>query len=207
MATAVCAPAQTALSLAHTVDNHYNHLQSLRARYTERYQGMGGVAAGVDRSETGTLTLRKPGRMRWAYDSPAGKVFLLDGKVATFYTPGDPQAQRLPAKQLDDMRSPLRFLLGHTELAKELDGLNLTLVAPGLSTLSGVPKGMAGSLRSLALTVDASGQIHSMRTEAVDGAVTTFTFDRMEENVATRDADFTFVPPPGVAVVAGTAPL
>ena len=110
------AQAPTAASLAKTVDAHYNHLTSLQARYTERYVGMG-----EDRSETGTLTLRKPGRMRWAYDSPHGKLFLLDGASAIFYTPGDTRAQRIPAKQLaDDLRSPLRFLLGHTELAKEL---------------------------------------------------------------------------------------
>src|SRR5579864_1332365 len=105
-------------SIVRKVDDHYNHLTSLRARYTEHYAGMG-----MDRTETGTLLLRKPGRMRWTYDQPIGKVFVLDGKFAWFYTPGDSQAQRIPAKQLDDLRSPLRFLLGHTELAKELDSI------------------------------------------------------------------------------------
>jgi outer membrane lipoprotein carrier protein len=66
------------------VDDHYNHLASLRAHYSEHYAGMG-----MDRTETGTLVLKKPGRMRWSYDSPAGKVFVLDGKFAWFYTPGD----------------------------------------------------------------------------------------------------------------------
>ena len=55
---------------------------------------------------------------------PVGKVFVLDGKFAWFYTPGDAQATRVPAKQLDDLRSPLRFLLGHTQLKKELDNLD-----------------------------------------------------------------------------------
>ena len=146
---------------------------------------------GEDRSESGTLTLKKPGRMRWAYDTPRGKLFLLDGTSAIFYTPGDPQAQRLPAKQLDDLRSPLRFLLGHTELAKELDHLTLTVVNGGY-TLSGVPKGMQQRLHALALTVDTSGQIHSLRLEEIDGATTTFTFTDLHENVPTRDSDFIF---------------
>ena len=73
------------------VDDHYNHLNSLRAHYTERYSGMG-----MDRSEEGTLLLKKPGRMRWNYANPAGKVFVLDGKFAWFYTPGDAQATRVP---------------------------------------------------------------------------------------------------------------
>jgi outer membrane lipoprotein carrier protein len=191
----------SAATLAARVDAHYNHLSSLEARYTERYTGMG-----LDRTETGTLTLRKPGRMRWAYDTPRGKLFLLDRNSAIFYTPGDPQAQRIPAKQLDDLRSPLRFLLGHTQLAKELDHLTLTLAENGY-TLSGAPKGMQQRLRSLALTVDATGAIHTMRLEEVDGATTTFTFTAMHENIPTRDADFTFTPPPGVTIVTGTAPI
>ncbi|HEY4357620.1 MAG TPA: outer membrane lipoprotein carrier protein LolA [Acidobacteriaceae bacterium] len=203
--TAVVAQAPTAASAAKTakaVDAHYNHLQSLQARYSERYQGLG-----RDQTETGTLTLRKPGRMRWAYDSPAGKVFLLDGKNAISYTPGSPQAQRIPAKQLDDLRSPLRFLLGHTELAKELDALTLTPAANGEYTLTGVPKGMAARVRSLALTVDAAGLIHTLRMEDADGAVTTFTFTDIHENIPTKDSDFVFIPPPGVTVVTGAAPI
>jgi outer membrane lipoprotein carrier protein len=196
------ASAQTADALAKTVDNHYNHLRSLQARYTERYQGLG-----LDRSETGTLTLRKPGRMRWAYDSPAGKLFVLDGHSAISYTPGDAQATRIPAKQLDDLHSPLRFLLGHTELAKELDHLTLTPAAGGFFTLSGTPRAMQQRLKSLALTVDAAGQIHAMRLEETDGSATTFTFTDLRENIPTTDADFTFTPPPGVTIVNGSAPI
>ena len=204
MALAASATAQTptAATLAKTVDAHYNHLTSLQAHYTERYQGLG-----LDRSETGTLTLRKPGRMRWAYDSPAGKLFLLDGNSAITYTPGDTQATRIPEKQLDDLRSPLRFLLGHTELAKELDNLTLTILDAHTYTLSGTPKGMQQHLHSLALTVDPTGLIHAMRIEDTDGAITTFTFTAMHENIPTTPADFTFLPPPGVAIVNGTAPI
>jgi outer membrane lipoprotein carrier protein len=195
----------TAATLAHQVDAHYNHLQSLQAYYTERYRGLG-----MDRTETGTLTLRKPGRMRWAYDSPAGKIFLLDGHSAISWTPGDQQAQSIPEKQLDDLRSPLRFLLGHTELAKELTGLTLTLTGNGTDTfytLSGTPKGLSQRVRSLALTVDSTGAIHTMRLEETDGAITTFDFTAMKENVPTRDSDFIFTPPSGVEIVTGTAPL
>jgi outer membrane lipoprotein carrier protein len=161
----------------------------------------------MDRSETGTLTLRKPGRMRWAYDTPVGKLFLLDGHSAISYTPGDPQATRIPAKQLDDLRSPLRFLLGHTELAKELDHLSLTPDPNNTYTLTGTPKGMQQRLKSLSLTVDASGQIYSMRIEDTDGTTTTFTFTSIHEDIPTSDADFTFTPPPGVTIIDGTSPL
>ena len=203
LSTTIAVPAQTptADALARKVDAHYNHLQSLTAHFTERYQGMG-----MDRTEAGTLTLRKPGRMRWAYDAPSGKIFVLDGKFAVSYTPGDSQALRTPAKQLDDLRSPLRFLLGHTEIAKELDGLVLTLVNGGY-TLSGTPKGMQQTVQSIGLTVDAAGQIRAMRIEQTDGSTTSFTFTDIRENVPAPDSDFTFTPPPGVTVINGSAPI
>jgi outer membrane lipoprotein carrier protein len=199
----VCAqsPAPGASALARRVDAHYNHLKSLQARFTERYQGMG-----LDRSESGTLTLRKPGRMRWAYDAPSGKIFVLDGKNAISYTPGDAQASRTPAKQLDDLRSPLRFLLGHTQLAKELSNLTLRSTSDGY-TLSGAPVGMQQTIRTMALTVDATGQIHAMRLEQIDGSTTTFTFTAIAEDVPTEASDFNFTPPAGVTIVNGSAPI
>ena len=197
------APVPTAAGLARVVDARYNHLRSLRAHYSERYQGMG-----LDRTETGTLTLSKPGRMRWAYDSPPGKVFLLDGKAAISYTPGDAEATRIPSKQLDDLRSPLRFLLGHTELSRELDELALSVgAAANHYVLSGKPRGLSQRVRSLALTVDDSGAIDAMQIVEVDGATTSFTFSDIEDNVAVQPEQFVFTPPPGVTVIDGAAPI
>jgi outer membrane lipoprotein carrier protein len=188
-------------ALVRKVDDHYNHLNSLRAHYTEHYSGMG-----MDRKEEGTLLLKKPGRMRWSYAEPVGKVFVLDGKFAWFYTPGDAQATRVPAKELDDLRSPLRFLLGHTQLRKELDNLAVAPDGAG-SRISGVPKGMAQRVKLLSLWVTAAGAIDRMRLEEVDGAVTEFMFSAMQENVPVKDSDFGFVPPAGVTVVEGLPPI
>jgi outer membrane lipoprotein carrier protein len=188
-------------ALVRKVDDHYNHLSSLRAQYVERYSGMG-----MDRTEEGTLLLKKPGRMRWSYATPVGKVFVLDGRFAWFYTPGDVQATRVPGKQLDDLRSPLRFLLGHTQLKKELHNLTVTPDGPEYR-ISGVPKGMAQRVKLLSLWVTAAGAIDRMRLEEVDGAVTEFIFSAMQENVPVKDSDFAFIPPPGVTVVEGLPPI
>jgi outer membrane lipoprotein carrier protein len=198
---ASCLAAQDNDALLRKVDEHYNHLSSLRAHYSEHYTGMG-----MDRSEEGTLLLKKPGRMRWSYATPVGKLFVLDGKFAWFYTPGDAQATRVPAKQLDDLRSPLRFLLGHTQLKKELDNLTVVAADSGFR-ISGVPKGMEQRVKLLALGVTATGAIDSMRLEELDGVVTEFTFSDMQENVPVKDADFVFTPPAGVTVVNGLPPI
>lgn len=203
--TLVCCPpslfAQDGSALIRKVDKHYNHLSSLRAHYTERYAGMG-----MERTESGTLLLKKPGRMRWSYDTPAGKVFVLDGKYGWFYTPGDAQAQRIPAKELDDLRSPLRFLLGHTQLQKELEKLTVTQDGADFK-ISGVPKGMEQRVKLLTLVVTADGTIEQMRLEETSGAVTEFTFTNIEENVPVKNSDFVFRPPAGVTIVKGLPPI
>lgn len=200
-AQATAAATPSAAQLASRVDRHYDHLRSLQARYTERYRGMG-----MDRTETGTLLLRKPGRMRWSYDAPAGKVFVLDGRNAISYTPGDAQANRLPEKDLDDLRSPLRFLLGRTELSKELDHLSVAPVAGGY-TLSGTPKGMEKRIRAVFLTVDSSGVIHNLQIDETSGAITSFSFTDLQEDVPAPDSAFQFTPPQGIPVVNGAAPI
>jgi outer membrane lipoprotein carrier protein len=184
------------------VDHHYNHLRSLRVRFTETYEGMG-----MDRHENGVLLLEKPGRMRWNYAEPAGKVFVLDGKYGWFYTPGDAQVQQIPAKKLDDLRSPLRFLLGHAQLTKELDGLTMIPADNGQFRLRGVPKGMEQRVRSLEVTVTPEGTIHAMTLEELDGSRTSFAFTDEEENPRLAASTFRFAPPAGVPVVEGTPPV
>ena len=150
--------------------------------------------------------------MRWIYDKPAGKLFLLDGKYGWSYTPGDAQATRIAAKRLDDLRSPLRFLLGHTQLSKELESLSVSSHLPSPERtpefqISGVPKGMAQRVKRLMLIVRSSGTIREIRLEELDGAVTDFAFTEVEENVPVRDSDFLFKPPAGVSVIDGLPPI
>jgi outer membrane lipoprotein carrier protein len=192
----------SAKELASRVDRHYNQLRSLRAGFSETYEGLG-----MNRTESGTLLLLKPGRMRWDYSQPAGKLFLLDGKYAWFYSHGDPQVQRVPAKELDDFRSPLRFLLGHTELEKELNSLTLAAAPNGLFTLTGQPKGQEKRVSRLTLTVTADGAIRGIEVEETDGALTRFTFTGEVPNAPVAPDTFRFTPPAGVPVVDALPPV
>jgi outer membrane lipoprotein carrier protein len=183
--------------LAGAVDDHYNHLKSFKAAFTEIYQG-----PGVSRTESGTLWLKKPGRMRWEYHVPREKLFLIDSQHAYFYVTGEHQARKTPVKNLDDIRSPLRYLLGKTKLQKELDGLSLapdlTPIQPEDVVLRGVPQMMKDRVTSVVLEVSPAHQIHRIVIHGVDGTITDFRFSQMEENVAVQDSLFRFVPPPGV---------
>ncbi len=188
--------------VAQLVNGHYNNLHSLRAGFTESYEGLG-----MSRSESGTLLLLKPGRMKWDYTSPAGKLFLLDGKYAWSWSRGAAQVQRIPAKQLDDLRSPLRFLLGRTELEKELTHLTVSPGPEGVFVLSGVPKGQENRIRTVELNVTAVGAITAIKIEENDGAITRFTFTGEQPNAPIPENVFHFTPPAGVPVVDALPPV
>ena len=102
-----------------SVETHYNRAQSLTLTFSETYSG----GRRPVQNESGTLYLRKPGRMRWDYKSPVGKIFLSDGKNVFDYTPGDDRATKSKLTVTDDLRAPLAFLLGKLEFAKEFSRL------------------------------------------------------------------------------------
>ena len=192
----------SAQELARRVDRHYNQLHSLQAGFTESYEGLG-----IRRTESGTLLMLKPDRMKWEYSLPAGKLFLLDSIYAWFYAPGDSQVQRMAAKDLNDLRSPLRFLLGRTKLEKELNNLTLAPGSNGSFTLTGQPKGQEKRVARLALTVTAEGTITGIVIEETDGALTRFTFTGEDPNAAIPAGAFHFTPPAGVPVVDALPPV
>jgi outer membrane lipoprotein carrier protein len=189
-------------AVAKAVDEHYNRLRSLQAEFTETYRG-----AGMDRTESGTLWLKKPGKMRWEYRSPRDKLFLSDGKDAWFYVPGDKQARKTPMRKLEDLRSPLGFLLGKTRLEKELQGLgfapDILPLDQGNLVLRGVPRGLGDRMNQVLLEVTPQNRISRIQIEDADGSTTEYRFSQQKEDVDVVDKLFHFTPPPGVETIEG----
>jgi len=201
------AAAEDVSSIAQTVDEHYNHLHTLQAEFTEEYRG-----AGIERTESGTLWLakggmKKPGKMRWEYRSPREKLFVSDGKDAWFYVPDDRQARKTDARKLEGVRSPLAFLLGKSKLEKELQGLSLAPdVAPvvaGDVVLRGVPQALADRVSSILVEVTPEHQIVRIVINDVDGSVTEYRFSDQKEDVSIPEWRFQFRPPAGTETVEG----
>jgi len=195
-------PGSDVHAIAQAVDDRYNHLRTLQAEFTETYDG-----AGIERTESGSLWLKKPGKMRWEYRTPREKLFLSDGKDAWFYLPGDRQVRRTSVKKLDDLRSPLGFLLGKTRLEKELDALamapDVAPLTPGNTVLRGVPKAMADRINQVILEITPDFHIARIQFEEADESVTEYRFSEQRENSEIADQRFRFNPPPGVEIIDG----
>ena len=207
VAIAIPARAEDIHQLARAVDAHYNHLRSLQSDFTEIYRG-----DGAERVESGTLWLKKPRKMRWEYRSPKEKLFVSDGQAVWFYLPVERQLRKTALRKLDDLRSPLAFLLGKTKLENELRGLSKVVdqspMDPGNTLLRGVPQSVvrqstAGQVSEVQLEITPSDQIVRIVLLEADGATTEFRFAGWKENLELNDSRFQFSPPPGVETVEG----
>lgn len=172
------------------VERYYNSAKTLEARFEQRH-----TTGGRERVESGRLTLRKPGRMRWDYDG--GKVFLADGKRVWFYQPAANRAEYSELKESEDLRAPLAFLLGRLDFGKlfgELRREGDEIVAPAKSDKM--------PYREVRFAASADGSIERVTVLGQDASVMEFRFQNQRRNAPLSDDLFRFTPPPGVEVVA-----
>ena len=185
--------------------------------FLERYFENGSLV----RAESGVAYFRKPGKMRWEYQSPEKNLFLVDGKNAWFYTPVDHTATRIPARQSDDWRTPLALLAGEGKLSRIcgrlLSARLPTLPESNLSSTTGtgfecVLKNSGGDdLRAEApprvfLEISDRGELSRVLIQAAGSLQTEFRFKDWEVNPSLAETMFRFSPPPGVVIVDGLLP-
>ena len=183
-------------SLLKSIEDRYNRSQSLKLNFSETYAGSGRPV----QTESGVLYLRKPGRMRWEYNSPAGKLFLSDGKQVFQYMPEDHQATKSKLKQSDDMRAPLAFLLGKLDFRKEFKSFE-TSGDPVGTWIIAAPKSDNLIYNKVEFLASADGEIHRLRVTGQEGEKLSFEFSNEQVNAPVSPGMFTFQPPAGVRIV------
>lgn len=193
-AGAVCAG--TSDQLIQQVQNRYNHARTLAVHFEEDYSIQGHPRP----AETGTLTLKKQGKMRWDYTQPEGKLFLSDGKHVYLYTSRDNRVEKVPLKDTEDMRAPLAFLLGHLDMKKEFRDFQ-TQPGDGGTWLTASAKTDRLPYSEVKMLVARDGSIRQLEVMGRDESVMKFAFNDEKLNPPVSDSLFQFTIPPGAEVV------
>ncbi|HYK19049.1 MAG TPA: outer membrane lipoprotein chaperone LolA [Bryobacteraceae bacterium] len=178
------------------VEQRYNHAKTLEVQFTESYS----VQGRARKSESGDLTLRKPGRMFWNYTAPAGKFFLSDGKDVYLYTPETHQVQKTKLKASDDMRAPLAFLLGKLDFGKEFRDFSLKAEG-GNFVIAAKAKTDQLQYDKIEMLITPDYEIRRLVVNGQDQSVLTFQFENEKLNPAVNEALFKFQTPQGATVV------
>ena len=192
----LCAATPDLGSLLQAVETRYNHAQTLQVVFHEAYTGPGRPR----RTESGTLLLRKPGRMRWDYTSPEGKLFISDGKFLWLYTPSNHQVEKMNIKESDDMRAPLAFLLGKLHFAKEFRNIQAQPEG-GDTRIVAEPKNDSLPYTKVEFVVGPDAQIRRVQVTGFDNSILEFEFEQEKLNPALEAKLFQFRMPQGAELV------
>jgi outer membrane lipoprotein carrier protein len=196
LAGPVAAKDQKLDPLLHSVEQRYNSARTLSLHFTESYVS----GKRVRRTESGTLELRKPGRMRWNYNEPAGKFFLSDGKSFYLYKPDTNQVEKTSAKKSEDLRAPLAFLLGKLNFYREFTGFESR--SEGSDTwVTARANSAALPYSEVEFLVTSDARISRLRVMNDDMSILDFSFDHEVMNPTLEASRFIFQLPQGAEVV------
>jgi outer membrane lipoprotein carrier protein len=191
----------------------------LEATFLERYTENGRLT----RTEAGKVYFRRPGKMRWEYQSPEKNIFIVDGKTAWFYVPADRTVTRVPAKSSTDWRTPLALLAGEMKLSRVCNRIAYAEgTAPEFSAdvmlyceLRGASKSKEGGEPGARLAsdegpdaahlevVENTGELVRVLVNDRGGVGIEFRFANWQLEPKVDDSFFRFQVPPGVAIVDG----
>ena len=205
------------------LEARYRSAHTLVATFLERYSENGRVV----RSEAGVAYFRRPGKMRWEYESPEKNLFLVDGKTAWFYVPADHTVTRAPAKQSTDWRTPLALLVGEMKLSRVCARVERTTAeqpdTPGNTVLycplrgeeSNPKHAPDASTDNQEVVPDqsvyfeiapATGELARVLVREKGGVVVEFKFTGWRFDPPVADSYFRFDVPPGVAILNAESP-
>jgi outer membrane lipoprotein carrier protein len=188
--------AQDVTKTLHGIEERYNNAKTLRVNFTETLIASGGRHV----PRTGVLYLRKPLQMRWEYMSPAGDLFVSDGKFTYDYIAKSNSGTQEKLKEGDDMRGPIAFLLGKLDFNRDFGAFH-TGDADG--AITAIPKSDKLEYSEVTLVPGPDFTIKKLSIKGQDGSVIQYVFDGEQKNPPLSDNFFRFVKPPGAVMVDG----
>lgn len=194
-------PPSDVAAFVQALQRKYDSTKDFTATFVHTYEG---GALRRKTTEAGDVIVKKPGRMRWTYTKPEEKTFVSDGTRVYSYVPADRQVivSKLPAD--GDVSSPVLFLIGKGDLARDFVPTWATPAETpqGTRAVRLTPKVRQPEYAWLMLAVDPQSlQLREIRSLDGQGGTSSFALGQMKENQGIADSRFEFKIPRGVDVV------
>lgn len=181
-------------TMVRRLEERQRAMTDMTARFVQTYRS--GVL-GREIVESGTLSLKPPGRMRFEYREPEPKLFVADGEEFFFYVPADRQV--VVGSQREARGVAVRLLSGSAGILEEFDAR----IEEGGARLVLSPRSADPEVDRVWVELDAAGRIRGIEVVDAQANRSQYRFEEIRENVGLRDGLFEFRVPEGVEVVQG----
>jgi outer membrane lipoprotein carrier protein len=194
-----------AATLAARVQARYDKIKDFEGDFVQTY--VGGVLR-TKATESGTMAIKRPGRMRWVYTKPERKEFVSDGVRIYSYLVENRQVIVSPMPGPGEATTPALFLTGQAHLVRDFSAsfTELPGAPAGLVSLRLDPRRRDPDYEWLGIGIDAATlQIRYLVAADRQAGQSAFTFANLKENRGISDKLFEFRIPRGVDVVSSGA--
>jgi len=179
------------------IQKNYESLQTFKATFEQK-----AFVKMMNRVETtkGIVQIKKPGKMKWAYNSPDPQVLISNQKTLWLYLPEEGQATRMPVENIYSSNTPALFLAGRGKLT---DTFNIAQVIPGENeiTVVFIPKEEDSNLSRMVLRTNKKNyQITGASVYDKLGNKTDISFSDIRINEEIAESTFDFQVPAGVEI-------
>ncbi len=183
------------------LQNNYQTVNSYAAKFKQEAKIK---AYPITQESSGELFFKKPGKIRWNYQTPEKQEIVSDGKTVWLYTPSLNQVMKTDYSQATQSKVASVFLSGMGNLKKDFDlSLESSTGKSGFIHLVLIPKDGSDTVKSLVLTIDSkSKHITGSKLTDIYGNMTMISFSDFKFNIDLEDSLFDFKPPAGVEITA-----
>ena len=192
--------APSATELAARLQTRYESIRDFTANFE---QVTVGVLLKRPATERGTMSLKKPSRVRFTYQAPEKKEFVSDGSQFYSYFAENRTGSVSPLPKPGEESTALLFLAGRGNLARDFTPSLPPDQPADAWHLKLVPKSRQADFDTLTLFLD-------RRTLALKGFMTvdeqltnTIRFSNLKENAGLSDQAFAFKFPKGTELIGG----
>lgn len=204
-ATTVAAPGKPATdcpdptTIVKKLQARYDETRAFKAQFV---QEMKVASLGVSDRAEGTVVFKKPGKMRWDFQTPKAQQIISDGSTLWISQPEDRQVLKAPFKGAFVSTTPVSFLLGVGRITDEFRPEDDARGCTATHLYVRLASKKSEDIGALSFGVDrATYDIVEAAVTDPLGNVTTLGFFQIERNVDVPDSTFEFVVPAGVDVI------
>ena len=185
------------LATVKAIQKNYESVLTLKANFEQK-----AFVKMLNRTEVtrGTVQIKKPGKMKWVYNSPDPQVLVSDQKNLWLYAPEEEQVTKMPIESVYSSNTPALFLAGQGILT---DIFNVVQVLTEKDKFVAVftPKEVESSLSRLVLRANKNNyQITGATVYDKLGNKTAIKFRSIRINEEIPESVFNFEVPAGVEI-------
>jgi len=183
------------------IQKRYDFVETFKASFVQKAHLK---MMGQSQVSRGSVSIKKPGKMKWTYTSPEPQVLISNNKTLWLYLPEDRQVTKALIRDIYTDNTPALFLAGKGRLSEMFDVASVSR-EPGQITVVLTPKRKDQGLDRLVLFADDKNyQITGSTVYDGLGNQTEILFSQIEINPQFPDDLFDFQVPAGVDLLDAT---